>query len=39
MNDELSLLEEFLEESREHLSRMEQDFLELEKGLFPETCG
>lgn len=32
MNDELSLLEEFLEESREHLSRMEQDFLELEKG-------
>lgn len=32
MAEERSLLEEFLEESREHLARMEQDFLLLEKG-------
>lgn len=32
MAEERSLLEEFLEESREHLARMELDFLLLEKG-------
>lgn len=32
MSEERSLLEEFLEESREHLARMEQDFTLLKKG-------